>query len=386
MINRAAEIRLTKLAKQFRSVAVIGPRQSGKTTLCKKVFPNKPYVSLENPDTLAFANEDPRGFLAQFNNGAILDEIQRVPKLFSYLQQILDETKKRGLFILSGSNNFLLQENISQSLAGRIAYVKLLPLSMAELTAANKLAKTYHQNIFNGGFPEIIAKKVNAVDWYNNYIQTYVERDVRLLKNISNLSLFLKFIKLCAGRVGSQLNLASIANDCNIDQKTAATWMSILEASFIVYLLKPYYTNINKRLTKSSKLYFYDTGLACALLNIDTAKALQTNAYTGHLFENLIVIEALKNNMNKGLNDNLYFIQDKTGNEIDLILEEPKILKAYECKSSATIHTDAFKGLLYFSKLEKIKLAMHVVYGGNEAQKRSSDINILPWFTENLFS
>jgi uncharacterized protein len=386
MINRAAEIRLIKLAKQFRSVAVIGPRQSGKTTLCKKVFSNKPYVSLENPDTLAFANEDPRGFLAQFTNGAILDEIQRAPKLFSYLQQILDETKKRGLFILSGSNNFLLQENISQSLAGRIAYLKLLPLSIAELSAANKLSKSYQQTIFNGGYPEIIAKKVNTADWYNNYIQTYVERDVRLLKNISNLSLFLKFIKLCAGRIGSQLNLSSIANDCNIDQKTAATWMSILEASFIVYLLKPYYTNLNKRLTKSSKLYFYDTGLACAILNIDSAKALHTHPYVGHLFENLMVMEALKYRMNKGLQENLYFVQDKTGNEIDLILEEPKILKAYECKSSATINNDHFKGLLYFSKLEKIKLAMNIIYGGNEIQKRSNSIHIHPWNDVNLFT
>ncbi len=386
MINRAAEIRLIKLAKQFRSVAVIGPRQSGKTTLCKKVFPNKAYISLENPDTLAFANDDPRGFLAQFANGAILDEIQRAPKLFSYLQQILDETKKRGLFILSGSNNFLLQENISQSLAGRIAYLKLLPLSIAELNAANKLAKSYHQSIFNGGYPEIISKKVNSVDWYSNYIQTYVERDVRLLKNISNLSLFLKFIKLCAGRVGSQLNLSSIANDCNIDQKTAATWMSILEASFIVYLLKPYYTNLNKRLTKSSKLYFYDTGLACALLNIDSAKTLHTHPYTGHLFENLMVMEALKNRMNSGLQDNLYFIQDKTGNEIDLILEEPKILKAYECKSSATIQSDAFKGLLYFSKLEKLNIDMHLIYGGKDAHKRSNAINVYPWYDVNLFN
>jgi uncharacterized protein len=385
MINRVAETRLIKLAKQFRSVAVIGPRQSGKTTLCRKVFPNKPYISLENPDTLAFANEDPRGFLAQFPNGAILDEIQRAPKIFSYLQQVLDETKKRGLFILSGSNNFLLQENISQSLAGRIAYITLLPLSIAELSAANKLTKNFQQTIFKGGYPEVIAKKVNAADWFNNYIQTYIERDVRLLKNISNLSLFLKFIKLCAGRVGSNLNLAAIANDCGIDQKTAANWMSILEASFIVYLLKPYYTNLNKRLTKSSKLYFYDTGLACALLNIDQVKSLQTNAYTGHLFENLMIIEALKCRMNMGLMDNLYFIQDKTGNEIDLILEETKLLRAYECKSSATINNDYFKGLHYFNNLEKLQLLMHVIYGGNEVQKRSNEITIQPWHTSNLF-
>jgi predicted AAA+ superfamily ATPase len=385
MINRAAETRLIKLAKQFRSVAVIGPRQSGKTTLCKKVFPNKPYISLENPDTLAFANEDPRGFLEQFPNGAIVDEIQKAPKLFSYLQQILDETKKRGLFILSGSNNFLLQENISQTLAGRVAYIKLLPLSIAELTAANKLPKNYYTTIFNGGYPEIIAKKINAEDWYNNYLQTYVQRDVRMLKNISNLSLFIKFIKLCAGRIGSNVNLASIANDCNIDQKTATTWLSILEASFIVYLLKPYYANLNKRLTKSSKLYFYDTGLACALLNIDDAKTLQTHPYTGHLFENLIIIEALKQRMNNGKQDNLYYIQDKTGNEIDLIVEESNKLIAYECKASATINNDHFKGLLYFNKLEKLPLELNLIYGGKELQKRSNDIKVYPWFDTTIF-
>ncbi len=385
MINRAAEGRLIKLSKQFRSVAVIGPRQSGKTTLCKKVFPKKPYISLENPDTLTFATEDPRGFLAQFSNGAILDEIQRAPKLFSYLQQILDETKKRGLFILSGSNNFLLQENISQSLAGRAAYITLLPLSMAEIVTAKKLPKQYHAVIFNGGYPEVIAKKVNPIDWFNNYIQTYIERDVRLLKNITNLSLFLKFIKLCASRVGSNLNLASLANNCGVDQKTAASWISILEASFIIYLLKPYYTNLNKRLTKSSKLYFYDTGLAAALLQIDNVKSLQTNAYTGPLFENLIVMEALKYRMNAGLIDNLYFLQDKTGNEIDLILEEQKMLLAFECKSGATINNDYFKGLQYFNNMGQLKLSMRLIYGGTESQKRSNGVSIFPWFTTTMY-
>jgi predicted AAA+ superfamily ATPase len=240
MIHRTAAARLLKLAKTFRSVAVTGPRQSGKTTLCRTLFPNKPYVSLENPDILEFANADPRGFLAQYKNGAVLDEVQRAPHLFSYLQQVLDETKKKGLFILTGSNNFLLQQNITQTLSGRVAYLQLLPLSLQELKEDNKIKATYGWHILNGGYPEVMAKKINPSDWYAGYINTYVERDVRQLKNISNLSLFIKLLRLCAGRTGQILNLTSLANDCGIDQKTVAAWLSILQSSYIIYLLRPY--------------------------------------------------------------------------------------------------------------------------------------------------
>lgn len=379
MIKREAEARLRKLGRSFRSVAVIGPRQSGKTTLCRLVFPGKPYVSMENPDTLEFAKSDPRGFLAQYKNGAILDEVQRAPHLFSYLQQILDETKKKGLFILTGSNNFLLQHNITQTLAGRIAYVQLLPLSLSELHESGKLKSNYLHAIFTGGYPEIIAKKVNPADWYSNYISTYVERDVRLLKNIANVSLFLKFIRLCAGRSGSILNLNSLANDCGIDQKTATHWMALLQASFIVYLLRPYHNNYNKRLIKTPKLYFTDTGLACSLAGIDNARQLINHAFKGHFLENLLIIEALKKRMNLGLPDNLYYWRDKTGNEVDLLMENYPGINAYEIKAGETISSDYFKGLQYYEGVEKKKVKSYLLYGGKELQVRSSGIKVYPW-------
>ena len=378
MVKRDAESRLRKLATTFRSVAVIGPRQSGKTTLCREVFPGKPYTSLENPDVLSFAQTDPKGFLAQFKKGAILDEVQKAPHLFSYLQQILDESSKKGLFILTGSNNFLLQENITQTLAGRIGYLQLLPLSIAEIKKAGKLKGNYTNLIFSGCYPEPVVKKINPLDWYPNYLSTYVERDVRQLKNISNHSLFLKFIKLCAGRVGSVLNFTSLANDCGIDQKTAAHWMSVLEASFIIYLLKPYHNNYNKRLIKSHKLYFYDTGLACSLLGIENAKQLSVH-YKGHFFENLFIMEVLKNRLNKGLPDNLFFWRDKTGNEVDLLLDKFSTVDAYEIKSGETINNDYFKGLLYYAGVEQKKVSKYLVYAGNEIQKRSNGINVYPW-------
>ena len=379
MIKREAEARLKKLGRSFRSVAVIGPRQSGKTTLCRLVFPGKPYVSMENPDTLDFAKSDPRGFLAQYKNGAILDEVQRAPHLFSYLQQILDETNKKGLFILTGSNNFLLQHNITQTLAGRVGYLQLLPLSLGELKEAGKLKANYLQAVITGGYPEIIARKLNPADWYSNYISTYVERDVRLLKNIANISLFLKFIRLCAGRSGSALNLNSLANDCGVDQKTATHWMGVLQASFVIYLLKPYHNNYNKRLTKTPKLYFVDTGLACSLAGIENVRQLSTHPFKGHLFENLLVMEALKKRMNSGLQDNLFYWRDKTGNEVDLLMENTAGINAYEIKAGETISGDYFKGLQYYAGVEKKKVKLHLLYGGKETQTRSSGIKIFPW-------
>ncbi len=379
MIKRTAEARLIKLAKTFRSVAVVGPRQSGKTTLCRLVFPQKQYVSLENPDVLEFAKTDPRGFLSQYKNGAILDEIQRAPHLFSYLQQILDETKKKGLFILTGSNNFLLQENITQTLSGRIAYLQLLPLSLQELKESKKLKASYSWHILNGGYPEVITKKVNAADWYPGYINTYVERDVRQLKNISNLSLFTKLLRLCAGRTGQIINMTSLGNDCGIDQKTVTAWLAILQSSFIIYLLKPYHGNFNKRIIKTPKLYFYDTGLACSLLGITNAKQITTHAAKGPLFENMIVSELLKERLNKGEQDNLYYWRDKTGNEVDVVIDNAGKLTAVELKAGETISQDFFKGLIYFSSLNKKTTEKKLIYGGKSGQKRSDKTVILPW-------
>ncbi len=380
MIERTAERQLTKLSKSFRSVAVMGPRQSGKTTLCRMTFPSKPYVSLENADTREFALNDPRGFLRQYQNGAILDEAQKAPLLFSYLQQMLDETKKSGLFILTGSNNFLLHEKISQSLAGRIAHLHLLPLSLEEINNSRKLKKHYTAHIFTGGYPEVISKpKADAYSWYASYISAYLERDVRQLKNIGNLSLFLKFLKLCAGRTGQILNFTSLGNDCGIDQKTAAAWMSVLESSYVVKLLYPYYNNFNKRIIKSPKLYFYDTGVACSLLGIEDASQLENHSSKGALFENFIIIELLKQRFNKGLSDNLYYFRDKTGNEVDVISDKAGQLTAIEIKAGETISADFFSGLNYFEKTRNKPLEKILVYGGKETQLRSNNMHVKPW-------
>jgi predicted AAA+ superfamily ATPase len=379
MINRIAATRLKKLANTFRSVAIVGSRQSGKTTLCKTVFPNKPYISLENPDVLAFAIDDPRGFLGQFKSGAILDEVQRAPHLFSYLQQILDETKKKGLFILTGSNNFLLQETISQTLAGRIAYLQLLPFSFQELSKSNKLKADSSWHIFNGAYPEVIAKKISPYDWYSNYVITYVERDVRQLKSINNLALFTKLLKLCAGRCGQILNLSSFSNDCGIDQKTVASWLGILQSSYIIYLLKPYHSNFNKRIIKTPKLYFYDTGILCSLLGITNSKQIITHPAKGAMFENLIVSELLKERFNKGKSDNLFFWRDKTGNEIDILLDDAGKISAFELKSAETISQDFFKGLDYFSSLVDKPIQTKLIYAGKLQQKRSNGTMVVPW-------
>lgn len=381
MIIRQATERLIHLSKTFRSVAVVGPRQSGKTTLCRAVFPEKPYVSLENPDVLEFAITDPRGFLSQYNdeNGAILDEIQKAPHLFSYLQQILDEKKTKGLFILTGSNNFLLQENITQTLSGRVAYLQLLPLSLEELKASNFLKNNYAWHIINGGYPEVISEGINPTDWFANYISTYIERDVRQLKNINNLSLFTKLLRMCAGRTGQILNMTSLANDCGIDQKTVAAWLGVLQSSYIIYLLKPYYNNFNKRITKTPKLYFYDTGVACSLLGIKNAEQIAIHAAKGALFENLVVCELLKERFNAGESDNLFYWRDKTGNEVDIIAENEGNLTAIELKAGETISNDFFKGLNYFSALDTQDVEKKLIYGGNQTQNRSNNITVKPW-------
>ncbi|MEO8148351.1 MAG: ATP-binding protein [Bacteroidia bacterium] len=380
MITRTATSYLKKLAAGFRSVAVVGPRQSGKTTLCKTVFPKKLYVSLENTDTREFAMKDPRSFLREYKDGAILDEVQKAPELFSYLQQVLDETKKSGLFILTGSNNFLMQENISQTLAGRVGYLHLLPLSIHEIESNTKLKKHYSHHIFNGCYPEVVTKsKVNAYNWYANYINTYIERDVRQLKNIGNLSMFLKFTKLCAGRTGQILNLTSLGSDCGIDQKTAGAWLSILQSSYVVMLLSSYNNNFNRRIIKSPKMYFYDTGVACSLLGIENEKQLVTHHSKGSLFENFIIIDMLKARYNKGLSNNLYYFRDKTGNEVDVIADTAGKLTATEIKSGETISTDFFGGLNFFENLQSKPIQKVLIYGGNEKQERSNKIKIKPW-------
>ncbi|WP_316848098.1 ATP-binding protein [Pedobacter psychrodurus] len=332
------------------------------------------------PDVAEFATVDPNGFLKQFRNGAILDEVQKLPHLFSYIQQIVDENNKAGFFILSGSNNFLMQENISQTLAGRVAYLHLLPCSLRELKTA-KLLSTYENQIFNGGYPEPLFKKIDAVDWYPNYINTYVERDVRQLKNITDLALFMKFLRLCAGRTGQILNMQSLGNDCGIDAKTVQAWLYILQSSYIIYLLKPFYNNYNKRIIKAPKLYFYDTGVACSLLGLQNIEQVSLHPSIGALFENMMVIDLLKQRLNKGLQDNLYYWRDKTGNELDLLLDMPTTVTAIEIKAGATMNADYQKGLLYFKGIpnDEKTLKTLVCYTGKTAQNRSNGIEVLPW-------
>ena len=380
MIQRIGKNKLKQLASKFRVVAVVGPRQSGKTTICKATFPRKPYVSLENPDIADFAITDPNGFLRQFKNGAILDEVQKLPHLFSYIQQIVDENNKAGFFILSGSNNFLMQESISQTLAGRVAYLHLLPCSLKELKTA-KLLSSYENHIFNGGYPEPLYKNITATDWYPNYINTYVERDVRQLKNITNLVLFMKFLRLCAGRTGQILNMQSLGNDCGIDAKTVQAWLNILESSYIIYLLKPFYNNYNKRIIKAPKLYFYDTAIVCSLLGIQNKEQLKSHSSIGALFENMVIIDLLKQRLNNGYQDNLYYWRDKTGNELDVLHDTATSVTAIEIKAGATMNADYQKGLLYFKNIvnDKKVIKTIVCYTGSATQKRSNGVEVKPW-------
>lgn len=375
MKQRTAENELKVLAGQFKAVAVVGPRQSGKTTLVRMVFPDKAYVSLENPDIRHFALQDPRGFLATYPNGAILDEVQRVPELFSYLQQILDEATTKGVFILTGSNNFLIQENISQSLAGRVGYLFLLPLSIEEISEnifnANQL-------IYTGGYPALYNGKLDPGRFYANYIRTYIERDVRMIKNITDLFAFERFIRLCAGRTGQLLNMSSLAVEVGVDVKTISSWIGVLETSFIIFRLQPWHQNFNKRIVKMSKLYFYDTGLSSALLGIENPEQLQLHPFRGSLFENMVIVEFLKKRFNQGKPANLYFWRDSTGNEVDLIIDAVLSAIPVEIKSGQTITDDYFKTLLFWNKLSDNKKG-YVVYGGSEIQKRSNGITILPY-------
>jgi len=379
MIPRDAEKEILLLAKQFKAVAIVGPRQSGKTTLTKALFPDKPYVNLENPDMRNFATEDPRGFLNQFRFGAIFDEAQRVPELFSYLQQILDESTEYGLYIITGSNNFLLQQSISQSLAGRVGYLNLLPLSLSEIQ--DNSALNLNNLLLRGGYPSLYVNAIDAQKWYSNYIRTYVERDVRLIKNITNLTAFERFIRLCAGRVGQLLNMNSLGVEVGVDSKTIQSWIGILETSFIAFRVQPYHQSFNKRIVKMPKLYFYDTGLVAALLGIDHENQLDVHVYRGALFENLIVLELLKARFNRGKMNPLYFWRDSQGHEIDILFESRNALVPVEIKSGQTITPSYFKGIEYWQKLTKYTQGNRgfVVYAGSTIQNRSQDISVLPY-------
>ena len=381
MIIRQAQKRLEKLYKLFKVIAVTGPRQSGKTTLVKYAYPHKPYVSLENPDIRQFAIQDPKGFLAQFPNGAILDEVQRAPLLFSYLQEIVDISRHTGQFILTGSNNFLLNQNISQSLAGRVAFLNLLPFSYSELRNYKEFAKPHdHENdyILKGFYPPIYDMDIPWNEWLPNYIRSYIERDVRQVKNITDLLVFERFMRLLAGRTGQELNYSSLSVEIGVDVKTIQSWIGILESSYIIYLLKPFHKNYNKTIVKRPKLYFYDTGLACSLLGITQVLHLENHPLRGALFETLVMTELVKMKENKGSDFRLFYWRDKTGREIDILIDKGNSVLPVEIKSGKTFQSDFLKSIRYWMKLSGEQKA-HLVYAGDDTQIRSDGITIAPW-------
>lgn len=360
---------------KFPVIGIFGPRQSGKTTLSKNIFKNYTYLNFENPETLEFVTQDPRGFLNKYENehGIILDEFQHFPQLLSYIQIEVDEKKRPGYFVLTGSQNFLMNTAITQSLAGRIGILTLLPLSINEFNQNKLLATNVNEMIVTGCYPRIYTEDFTPDELYPSYIQTYIERDVRLLTNVENLSTFKKFMKLCAGRIGQLLNISDIATNCGITQKTANHWISILEASYIVFLLQPYHGNFHKRITKTPKLYFYDTGVACCLLGIKLASDLTLSPFRGHLFECFIITDLFKQYFNSGTNPPLYFWRDRNGLiEVDCLVELAGKLKPIEIKSGETIVADFFNALNKWNDIADANPAdSFVIYGGKESQKRN---------------
>lgn len=371
MIPRTAAASLQRLARGFPVVALTGPRQSGKTTLAKAVFPRKPYVSLENPDEREFALRDPKGFFGRFPAGAILDEVQRAPALFSWLQGVVDERRIMGDFVLTGSAQFDLIAGVTQSLAGRVGRIELLALSAHELAAADQLPATPEAALFCGGYPALFDRALSPEDWFPNYVTTYLERDVRQLIAVRDLSQFQRFVRMCAARSGQLLNLAALGADCGISAVTAREWLSVLEASYLVTRLAPYHRNFGKRLVKSPKLYFLDAGLMAWLLGIRDAASLQHHAARGALFETYVVSEFIKRRFNAGQPADLYFWRDSAGHEVDLLYETGHGLQAVEIKAGATFASDwptAAAKWQGFAKDEA--LPPMIVYGGEGAYER----------------
>ncbi len=379
MIPRTAELTVKRLALGFPIVAITGPRQAGKTTLARAVFAEKPYVSLEDPEEREFAAADPRRFLARFAEGAVIDEAQRCPDLFSYLQTVTDLRGRMGEFILTGSQQFGLMSGISQSLAGRVGLVQLLPFSMTELQAVGRLPEAVDTLLFQGGYPPLYDRPLQPNDWLPNYVMTYLERDVRQLLAVRDLALFQRFLKLCAARTGQLLNLSSLAVDCGISHVTARQWLSVLEAGYIVFLLPPYHRNFGKRLVKTPKLYFLDTGLAAHLLGIRNAPTLATHAQRGALFETLVVAEYVKRAFHAGQAADLYFWRDSAGHEVDLLSEQGGKLQAVEIKSGATLASDWFAALRRWQSFAgEETLPPVLIYGGDAVYQREG-VEVMGW-------
>jgi len=381
MVNRDIEPRLKMLARQFPAIVLIGPRQSGKSTLCQKVFAKLPYATLESPDVRAFSLEDPIGVLKQFPKGAVLDEIQNSPQLPSYLQEMIDREPAPGRWILTGSHNLSVMESTSQSLAGRSAVVHLLPLSRHEVVEFSNHPKTLNESLLTGGYPRILDRKLRPSDWLASYVATYLERDVRSISNIGDLAAFQRFAQLSAGRLSQLLNFSSLASDCGVSQPTAKAWASVLEASFIAFRLPSYHGNVSKRLIKMPKLHFYDTGLACWLLGIRDVAQLDVHPLRGAIFESWVVSEIIKQRCNRGEANGVYFFRDKSGLESDVLVQGRKTLKLVEVKAGQTISSDwaanAQKIMGMFARTKQ-RVSCVVVHGGTERQERNG-VTYLPW-------
>ncbi len=379
MIPRDAQNTLAELAAGYPVLAVTGPRQSGKTTLVRVAFPGHDYANLENPAEREFAETDPAGFLRRFQSGVILDEAQRCPHLFEWLQGIVDDSQQPGQFILTGSQQFGLLSGITQSLAGRVALVNLLPLAATELRAVSQLPATADEAVVRGGYPPLFDRPLDPGIWFANYVQTYLERDVRQLLNVRDLSQFQRFLRLCAGRSGQLLNLSSLGDDAGLTHNTIREWISVLEASFVVHRLPPHHQNFNKRLVKTPKLYFHDTGLAAWLLGIESAQQLATHPLRGPLFETWVVSELLKRRFNTARPSNLSFWRDRSGHEVDLLLETPEGIQAIEIKATATPALTALRGLQHWrAMVGQVGPRPRLIYAGESFQQRA-DAEFVPW-------
>ena len=380
MIKRDLENQVIKAASQFPVVTITGPRQSGKSTLCKMLFPEYGYVNLEAPDIRRFAMQDPRGFLRQFKGGAILDEIQRCPELPSYLQVMVDEDRTKGKWILTGSQNLTLLESISQSLAGRTAVLHLLPLSYNEVQRFEQYDTDLNEVIVTGGYPAILDQEVSPSDWHSSYVATYIERDIRNISKITDLAVFQRFVELCAGRTGQLLNLSSLAVDAGVSQPTAKAWINVLETSFIIFRLPPFFGNLRKRIVKMPKLFFYDSGLVCWLLGIRSAEQLISHPLRGAIFETWAISEILKHRANKGVQAGTFFYRDSHGQEIDLVIDNGVQFTLIEAKAGQTISEDTLKtSLKYGNVLGRTKPAKTIVVYGGEKLNTVDDIMFLPW-------
>lgn len=383
VINRAITEKLQNIAHQLPVIAVLGPRQSGKTTLSRLAFPNHAYISLEDIDVRSRANQDPRDFIDSLKNdhGIILDEIQHAPSLLSYIQTIVDLEDRSGFFILTGSQNFLVNQAISQTLAGRIGILTLLPLSISELSDNSLLPSNIEEAAFKGGYPRLYAKDIDQTLWYTSYTQTYIERDVRQVASIADVTVFQLFLKLCAGRIGQMLNVSSLANDCGIPLRTANAWLSLLQESYVIFLLQPYYKNFSKRIVKTPKLYFYDTGLASSLLGIESAEQLHSHYLRGGLIECYLISDFYKQFYNQAKKPHIYFWRDNHGHEIDCLIERGSTMYPIEIKSGKTVTDDYFKAITYWNNLTDTNSeSSYIIYGGTNDQKRSKG-NIISWHT-----